>query len=112
MKKLLFLFVLCTNALFLFASPSAGEAGRKTAFTAKSPNGKIALQYQNGQYQLSCGGQKVLALTDVGVTTTQTGKNLTFVEMKKEGKVEADYEMLAGKKSHCLNKANQFVSLL
>ena len=111
MKKLLFLFVLCTNALFLFASPSAGEAGRKTAFTAKSPNGKIALQYHNGQYQLSCGGQKVLALTDVGVTTTQTGKNLTFVEMKKEGKVEADYEMLAGKKSHGLNKANQYVSL-
>jgi len=112
MNRLLSLFLYLMASCSLFASPSIGEAGRRVvAPLAKSPNGNLTLQYQDGQYRLALRRQPVLTLTDVGVTTTHIGKDLTFVEMKEEGAVEARYEMLAGKRHYCNNKANRYVSL-
>jgi len=109
MNRLLSLICCLMTACILAASENKDGSDAATT-TAKSPDGRLTLSYQNGQYQLSFQRQQVLTLSEMGVTTGLIGEDLKFVDMKNEGRVDADYNMLAGKKSHCTNKANRYVS--
>ena len=74
-----------------------------------SPNGRLSLEQQGRGYVVSCEGQQVLHLSQVGVTTSTIGEGLTFRRLVKRGKVKADYRMLAGKRLHPRNAANEYV---
>ena len=85
MKQLLLTAILCCVAL------AAGA--QKVA----SPNGKLSAKANGGQLVVSYEKKQVLAMTDV------TQGKLKFV-----GKVKDDYRMLAGKRLHCVNEANEY----
>jgi len=73
-----------------------------TVFAApkvSSPNGKLTADVQNNQLVISYNGQQALAMTVQGIAG-QT--------MIGTGTVKADYQMLAGKKRHCTNEANEY----
>ena len=76
---------------------------------AVSPNGKLSLQQQGNGYVISCNGQQVLNISQVGITTSTVGEGLTFQRMVKRGKVKADYQMKEGKRLHPTNVANEYV---
>lgn len=64
-----------------------------------SPNGKLTADVQDNQLVISYNGQQELAMTVQGIAG-QT--------MIGTGTVKADYQMLAGKKRHCTNEANEY----
>jgi hypothetical protein len=64
-----------------------------------SPNGKLTADVQDNQLVISYNGQQALAMTVQGIAG-QT--------MIGTGTVKADYQMLAGKKRHCTNEANEY----
>ncbi len=73
-----------------------------TVFAApkvSSPNGKLTADVQDNQLVISYNGQRALAMTVQGIAG-QT--------MIGTGTVKADYQMLAGKKRHCTNEANEY----
>lgn len=73
-----------------------------TVFAApkvSSPNGKLTADVQDNQLVISYNGQQALAMTVQGIAG-QT--------MIGTGTVKADYQMLAGKKRHCTNEANEY----
>ena len=73
-----------------------------TVFAApkvSSPNGKLTADVQDKQLVISYNGQQALAMTVQGIAG-QT--------MIGTGTVKADYQMLAGKKRHCTNEANEY----
>ena len=74
-----------------------------------SPNGRLSLEQQGRGYVISCDGQQVLHLSQVGVTTSTIGEGLTFRRLVKRGTVQADYLMRAGKRLHPRNEANEYV---
>ena len=76
---------------------------------AVSPNGKLALEQQGNGYVISCKGQQVLNISQVGITTSTVGEGLTFQRIAKRGKVKADYLMKEGKRLHPTNVANEYV---
>ncbi|MBR6035823.1 MAG: glycoside hydrolase family 97 catalytic domain-containing protein [Bacteroidaceae bacterium] len=76
---------------------------------AVSPNGKLALEQQGNGYVISCNGQQVLNISQVGITTSTVGEGLTFQRIAKRGKVKADYLMKEGKRLHPTNVANEYV---
>ena len=65
----------------------------------QSPNGKLTADVQDNQLVISYNGQQALTMTVQGIAG-QT--------MKSTGTVKADYQMLAGKKRHCTNEANEY----
>ena len=64
-----------------------------------SPNGKLTADVQDNQLVISYNGQQALAMTVQGIA------GQTMIGM---GTVKADYQMLAGKKRHCTNEANEY----
>lgn len=52
-----------------------------------SPNGRLSLEQQGRGYVVSCEGQQVLHLSQVGVTTSTIGEGLTFRRLVKRGKM-------------------------
>ena len=73
-----------------------------TVFAApkvSSPNGKLTADVQDNQLVISYNGQQALKMTVQGIVA-QT--------MESTGTVKADYKMLAGKKRHCTNEANEY----
>lgn len=73
-----------------------------TVFAApkvSSPNGKLTADVQDNQLVISYNGQQALAMTVQGIA------GQTMIGM---GTVKADYQMLAGKKRHCTNEANEY----
>ena len=87
MKKLISTMILCGMALAMYAQFYA------------SPNGKLKLQVMANDKKavISYEQQKVLEMADVQFS------QLTFVR-----KVEANYQMLEGKRLHCTNTANEY----
>ena len=77
-------------------------------FKATSPDGRLVLELNNGQFRLSHSSQTVLEIPAVGVTTTNYGNNLQFQKAKVNKAVKVDYQMLAGKRLHCQNSANEY----
>ena len=75
----------------------------------QSPNGRLSLIQKQGGFVLFCGGQTVLDIPRLGMGTspaTPTGE-LAFVRPVKD-----DYTMLAGKRLHCTNEANEYQTML
>ena len=65
----------------------------------QSPNGKLTADVQDNQLVISYNGQQALTMTVQGIAGQA---------MKSMGTVKADYQMLAGKKRHCTNEANEY----
>ena len=65
-----------------------------------SPNGKLSVETKNGQFVISYQGQQVLQMLDAEAALP--------LKAPKAKKVKADYTMLAGKRSHCTNVANEY----
>lgn len=75
----------------------------------QSPNGRLSLIQKQGGFVLFCGGQTVLDIPKLGMgasSATPIGE-LAFVRPVKD-----DYTMLAGKRLHCTNEANEYQTLL
>ena len=75
----------------------------------ESPNGKISMETDGLDACIMYEGTKVLDISDLGMTTTATGKGLTFKGIKANGKIVEEYEMIGGKKLLCSNEANEYV---
>ena len=71
-----------------------------TAQRLTSPNGKLTVEVNNGQWIVGYQGQQVLTMK--GAASLEPQKIL------KAKKVKADYTMIAGKRSHCKNEANEY----
>ena len=72
-----------------------------------SPNGKIAVEASDNGLRLYYQNQPVLDIPEVGFEGVSSKPALTFVR-----KVKADYCMLAGKRLHTTNEANEYESAL
>ena len=88
MKRLFVWFVVASLAMTVIAQ-------RLT-----SPNGKLSVELNGGQWLIGYGGQQVLTVKDAEAVAS--GK------MVRHKKVKADYTMLSGKRSHCTNEANEY----
>ena len=92
MKKRLLSIILCLSAVSMSAQQPV------------SPNGKIAVK-NNGQGISICYLQKqALDIPVLGYEGIKNGK----LKWKFTGMIQADYQMTAGKKSHCTNEANEY----
>jgi hypothetical protein len=88
MKRLFVWFVVASLAMTVIAQ-------RLT-----SPNGKLSVELNGGQWLIGYGGQQVLTVKDAEAVAS--GK------MVRHKKVKADYTMRSGKRSHCTNEANEY----
>ena len=70
-----------------------------TAQPLTSPNGKVTMTVENGKATLMFNQQKVMDMTGDFSPVTQAPSTIT-----------ADYTMLAGKRRHCANEANEYQS--
>ena len=77
-----------------------------TAYT--SPNKAITLLRTADGFSVRYGSSEVIEIPTVGVTTTTRGYNLTFSAVVGPKYIKADYRMLAGKRLHCTNEANEY----
>ena len=105
MKPLYLSTLLCLLA-FLTLGTSEVQGIRPS-----SPNGRITFEQQGSQFRLCHDGRTVVELPVVGITTTAHGQNLRLRKVKKNGRFVADYQMLAGKRLHCQNRANAYTYL-
>ena len=72
-----------------------------------SPNGTLSLETVGDGLRLSYQNQLVLDIPEVGFEGVSSKPALTFVR-----KVKADYCMLAGKRLHAINEANEYETAL
>ena len=72
-----------------------------------SPNGKLAIEEAGNGLRLYYRNQPVLDIPEVGYEGQTTKPALRFVQ-----KVKADYQMLAGKRLHATNEANEYATPL
>ena len=72
-----------------------------------SPNGKLSLATAGEGLRLSYQNQPVLDIPEVGFEGVSAKPAFTFVR-----KVKADYCMLAGKRLHAMNEANEYETAL
>ena len=93
-KKTKRLLLLLVAVILVTATQGQRVRGRSHE---TSPNGKLQVQTYNKKLVIKYKSQKVLELADI-----QFGK-LKFVK-----KVTNDYQMLAGKRLHCTNEANEY----
>ena len=71
---------------------------------AESPNGKLNLSERAGTYVVEYEGKSVLHIKAQGIGEKTEGKHcIKFLRHLK-----ADYTMLAGKRLHCTNEANEY----
>jgi hypothetical protein len=71
-----------------------------TAQRLTSPNKKLSVEVNNGQWIIGFQGQQVL--------TMKGAETFGVQKMVKAKKIKADYTMLEGKRSHCTNEANEY----
>ena len=78
-----------------------------------SPDGKISVRVQEkgGAYEVMYQNKKVLSIPAVGITTSvKDGLTPDLIQKKLKGKkVNANYQMLSGKRTNCTNKGNEYV---
>lgn len=90
------------SLLMLFGLTFTAEAAKK----AQSPNKELTLELKEGQYFVKYKKTPVLRIEANGYglgTVTPKKTELDFVRHLKE-----DYTMLAGKRLHCTNEANEY----
>ena len=78
----------------------AGLTMTATAQRLTSPNKKLSVEVNNGQWIIGFQGQQVLTMKGAEAFGVQ--------KMVKAKKIKADYTMLEGKRSHCTNEANEY----
>ena len=84
-----------------------------TARRVQSPNGKLQLQVSRDGYTLQYQQTTVLRIPKVGYEDkTAQPRKIKTPKVKSKGPVVADYQMLAGKRSHCTNRANAYEVML
>ena len=96
MKTILLSIILCLAAVSVSAQQPV------------SPNGKLSVQNSAQGISINYQQQQVLNIPVLGYEGYKTGK----LKWKFTGMVKADYEMIAGKKSHCTNEANEYKTQL
>ena len=79
-----------------------------TARQISSPNGKISLQQKNDGFVIFYQKQQVLEVECKGVKTSALQTVAKWGKMTKQRRVKVDYQMLAGKRLHCSNVANEY----
>ena len=75
-----------------------------TAQEALSPNGKISVALKGGGFVILYQNKPVLDIPVVGYGEVQAS-SLSFSQ-----RITADYQMLAGKRLHCVNEAQEYVA--
>ena len=94
-----FILLICMAVFCLGCSPKA-----------VSPDGNLSMEMdENGAITVLYKGGKAIELSSVGMTTTARGEGLIFQNMKKNGTVVDDYEMVGGKRLVCHNEGNEYV---
>ena len=73
-----------------------------------SPNGKLSISASGQGISVKYQQKQVLNIPVLGYEGIKYGK----LKWKPTGKITADYQMLAGKKSTCTNEANEYVAKL
>ena len=96
MKKFLILLTISFGALSLSAQQPV------------SPNGKLTITNSGKGISVNYQQQEVLNIPVVGYEGIKNNRT----KFKPVGKVTANYQMLAGKKSTCTNQANEYVAKL
>ena len=76
-----------------------------SAEEVKSPNGKLSLTEQGAGWAVSYNGQTVMELPAIGFDSTSVSGKLRFLREVKD-----DYQMIAGKRLHCTNEANEYAA--
>ena len=76
-----------------------------TARPVRSPNKRITLSQEGQQYMIRYDGRTMLQLTSVGFSTIPSNDKPAIRFTRK---VSTDYTMLAGKRLHCTNQANEY----
>ena len=95
-KKILFV-------LLTLVSVSVSAQQKKQSVKMVSPNGHLSAVVQQEGLTLSRDGRVALQMSKIGVEGTASSPVFAF-----EKKVRADYQMLSGKRSHCVNDANEY----
>ena len=96
MKKSLLSIILCLGALSVWAQQPV------------SPNGKLSVQNSAKGISVNYHKNQVLNIPVLGYE----GKTKGALKWKFTGMINADYQMIAGKKSHCTNAANEYKTSL
>ena len=73
-----------------------------------SPNGKLTVSNSGQGISVNYQKQEVLNIPVLGYEGIKSNR----LKFKPIGKVTANYQMLAGKKSTCTNEANEYVAKL
>ena len=92
-------FVLCLAVVGMMMPAMAQKVA--------SPNGKLSLETSGEGLRLSYQNQPVLDIPEVGFEGVSAKPAFNFVK-----KVKADYCMLAGKRLHAMNEANEYETAL
>ena len=96
MKKSILSIILCLGAISISAQQPV------------SPNGKLSVANTAKGIQICYQNNKALDIPMLGYEGIKNGK----LKWKFTGMVKADYQMIAGKKSHCTNEANEYKAAL
>jgi len=96
MKQFLIILTICLGSLSLSAQQPV------------SPNGKLTVTNSGQGIIVNYQQQEVLNIPVLGYEGIKSNR----LKFKSIGKVTANYQMLAGKKSSCTNEANEYVAKL
>ena len=95
-KKILFF-------LLALVSLTVSAQSKKQSDKMVSPNKHLSVTIQKEGLTICHDGRVALQMPKVGIEGASNTPSFTFVD-----KVKADYQMLAGKRSHCTNEANEY----
>ena len=98
------------SAISLFAIAIAlisVSCNSKKEQVAVSPDGRITVYAEAGKYLVKYLDNDALTIVRIGYDSLAAAPELKFAQA-----VSADYKMIAGKRSHCANPANEFTAAL
>ena len=98
------------SAISLFAIAIAlisTSCSSKNEQVAVSPDGRITVYAEAGKYLVKYLDNDALTIAQIGYDSLAAAPELKFAQA-----VSADYTMLAGKRSHCANQANEYTAAL
>ncbi len=95
-------FEVLKSSFFIIVGLLACSIYATAANTLSSANGKIAISQQTGRWLVSYQQQPVLEITDFGFE----GLPNEALHFEAISTLNTEYVMLAGKRSHCQNRAN------
>jgi hypothetical protein len=86
-----------------FVSLSVSAQQKSQANTMASPDGHLSVTTPQQGITISRDGCEALQMPKIGIEGFAAAPRFTYV-----GKVQSDYQMLSGKRSHCANEANEY----